>query len=138
MTIGCEMSPCGRRQRGGDGVEAGCYLDKDETGVVERVRIVNSGFGDKKRRQLVLLPLLGARGLAVGYRKVHCCCSDEGGRMRGDSQLIGSPRLTAFFPVPVIAAGARAIIATTFRLIAPSLGNSGLGICHLRPRIALL
>ena len=48
MTIGCETSPCGRRQRGGDGVEA-CYcLDKDETGVVERVRIVNSGFGDRR------------------------------------------------------------------------------------------
>ena len=27
-----------------------------------------------------MLSLLGARGLAVGYREVHCCCSDEGGR----------------------------------------------------------
>lgn len=74
----------------------------------------------------MLLSLLGARGLAVGYRKVHCCCSDEGGRMRGDSQLIGSPRLTACLPRPVIAAGkAHRPLATTFRLIAPSLGNAG-------------
>lgn len=45
--------------------------------------------------------------------------------MRGDSQLIGSPRLTACLPRPVIAASAQTVIATTFRLIAPSLGNTG-------------
>ncbi|KAH6618570.1 hypothetical protein C7974DRAFT_440889 [Boeremia exigua] len=66
-------------------------------------RIVSDGFDDSRDGNRVLLSLLGARGLAVRYREVHCCCSDEGERKRGDSQLIGSPRLTAF---PVIAAAA--------------------------------
>ena len=52
--------------------------------------------------------------------------------MRGDSQLIGSPRLTACLPRPVIAASAQTVIATTFRLIAP-LGqhwHDWVRICH--------
>jgi hypothetical protein len=45
--------------------------------------------------------------------------------MRGDSQLIGSPRLTAF-PVQSSRQGTRTgQVATTFRLIAPSLGSAG-------------
>lgn len=76
MAIGCLMSPCGRRQRGGDGVEAGCYLGEDGTGKVDganrRQWICDIRDGNK-----MLLPLVGARGLAVGYREFHCCCSDE-------------------------------------------------------------
>jgi hypothetical protein len=97
------MCPGGRRQRGGGWVEACCYLGRDETGNSKRVETVNSGFGDRRDGNGQLLSLLGARGLAGGHREVHCCCSDEEDGSAESSQLIGSPRLTAF---PVIAAAA--------------------------------
>lgn len=120
-----------RRRRG----RACCYLDTDGMGDGKRGEQSTAGLaigGDGRDGNGGLLSLLGARGLAGGHRKVHCCCSDEGGRKRGDSQLIGSPRLTAF-PVthPVIAGSrARAPFATTRRLIAP-LGQRWVRICHL-------
>jgi hypothetical protein len=52
----------------------------------------------------LLLPLVGARGRAVGYREVHCCCSDEGERA-GRQPVNRQPRLTA---CPVIAAPSEA------------------------------
>jgi len=48
----------------------------------------------------------------------------EGG-LRGDSQLIGSPRLTAFPVQSSRQVTCTGQVATTFGLIAPSLGDAG-------------